>query len=199
MILEAEKEGLLKAGKSVIIEPTSGKTGSDLGWVAAARGYQCILVMPDTMSVERRIVLARYGAKLELTPGAQGMKGAIARAEELVASTPNAWMPQQFKNPANPKVHRETTAEEIWKDTEGQVDILVSGIGTGGTLTGVSEVIKPRKPSFRAAAVEPAASPVLPGGTPIPPNRIHGIGADAVPDARRREPVDETGVVNVAD
>jgi cysteine synthase A len=196
MIREAEKEGLLKPGKSVIIEPTSGNTGIGLAWVAAARGYQCILVMPDTMSLERRIVLARYGAKLELTPGAQGMKGAIARAEELVASTPNAWMPQQFKNPANPKIHRETTAEEIWRDTEGQVDILVSGVGTGGTLTGVSEIIKPRKSSFRVVAVEPTASPVLSGGTPNPPNRIQGIGAGFVPDVLRTELIDEIVVVS---
>jgi cysteine synthase A len=196
MIREAEKEGLLTPGKSIIIEPTSGNTGIGLAWVAAARGYKCILVMPDTMSLERRIVLARYGAKLELTPGAQGMKGAIARAEELVAETPNAWMPQQFKNPANPKIHRETTAEEIWRDTEGQVDILVSGIGTGGTLTGVSEVIKPRKPSFRAVAVEPTASPVLSGGTPNPPNRIQGIGAGFVPDVLRTELIDEIVVVS---
>ncbi len=196
MIREAEKEGLLKPGVSVIVEPTSGNTGIGLAWVAAARGYQCILVMPDTMSLERRIVLARYGAKLELTPGAQGMKGAIARAEEILASTPNSWMPQQFKNPANPKIHRETTAEEIWRDTEGQVDILVSGIGTGGTLTGVSEIIKPRKPSFRAVAVEPTASPVLSGGTPNPPNRIQGIGAGFVPDVLRREFIDDIVVVS---
>ncbi|HEY7123112.1 MAG TPA: cysteine synthase A [Ktedonobacterales bacterium] len=196
MIREAEKEGLLTPGKSVIVEPTSGNTGIGLAWVAAARGYQCILVMPDTMSLERRIVLARYGAKLELTPGAQGMKGTIARAEEILAETPNSWMPDQFKNPANPKIHRETTAEEIWKDTEGQVDILISGIGTGGTLTGVSEVIKPRKPSFRAVAVEPAASPFLSGGTPTPPNRIQGLGAGFAPDVLRRELIDE--IVTVA-
>ncbi len=199
MIREAEKAGILQPGKSVIVEPTSGNTGIGLAWVAAARGYQCILVMPDTMSLERRIVLARYGAKLELTPGAQGMKGSIARAEEIVASTPNAWMPQQFKNPANPKIHRETTAEEIWRDTEGQVDILVSGIGTGGTLTGVSEIIKPRKPSFRAVAVEPAAVPVLSGGTPNPPNRIQGIGAGFVPDVLRTELIDEIVVVGNED
>jgi cysteine synthase A len=191
MIREAEKAGILKPGESVIVEPTSGNTGIGLAWVAAARGYKCILVMPDTMSVERRIVLARYGAKLELTPGAQGMKGAIARAEEIVASTPGAWIPQQFQNPANPKIHRETTALEIWNDTEGQVDMLVAGIGTGGTITGVSEIIKPRKPSFRAIAVEPTASPVLSGGQPNPPNRIQGIGAGFVPDVLRTDLLDE--------
>ncbi len=196
MIREAEKAGILTPGKSVIVEPTSGNTGIGLAWVAAARGYQCILVMPDTMSVERRIVLARYGAKLELTPGAQGMKGAIARAEEIVASTPGAWIPQQFQNPANPKIHRETTAEEIWNDTEGQVDMLVAGIGTGGTITGVTEVIKPRKPSFRAIAVEPTASPVLSGGQPNPPNRIQGIGAGFVPDVLRTDLLDEIVTVS---
>ncbi len=191
MIREAEKAGLLTPGKSVIVEPTSGNTGIGLAWVSAARGYRCILVMPDTLSIERRYVLARYGAQIELTPGAQGMKGAIARAEEILASTPNTWMPQQFQNPANPKIHRETTAEEIWKDTEGQVDILVAGVGTGGTITGVAEVIKPRKPSFRTVAVEPTAIPVLSGGQPNPPNRIQGIGAGFVPDVLRRELIDE--------
>jgi cysteine synthase A len=196
MIREAEKTGILKPGESVIVEPTSGNTGIGLAWVAAARGYKCILIMPDTMSLERRIVLARYGAQIELTPGAQGMKGAIARAEEIVAETPGAWMPQQFQNPANPKIHRETTAEEIWNDTEGQVDILVSGVGTGGTITGVSEVIKARKPSFRAVAVEPTASPVLSGGQPNPPNRIQGIGAGFVPDVLRTDLLDEIVTVS---
>jgi cysteine synthase len=196
MIREAEKAGILKPGESVIVEPTSGNTGIGLAWVAAARGYKCILIMPDTMSLERRIVLARYGAQIELTPGAQGMKGAIARAEEIVAETPGAWMPQQFQNPANPKIHRETTAEEIWNDTEGQVDMLVSGIGTGGTITGVSEVIKARKPSFRAVAVEPTASPVLSGGQPNPPNRIQGIGAGFVPDVLRTDLLDEIVTVS---
>ena len=191
MIREAEKAGMLKPGESVIVEPTSGNTGIGLAWVAAARGYKCILVMPDTMSLERRIVLARYGAQIVLTPGAQGMKASIARAEEIVAETPGAWMPQQFQNPANPKIHRETTAEEIWNDTDGQVDILVSGIGTGGTITGVSEVIKARKPSFRAVAVEPAASPVLSGGQPNPPNRIQGLGAGFIPDVLRTDLLDE--------
>ncbi|HEU5200113.1 MAG TPA: cysteine synthase A [Ktedonobacterales bacterium] len=196
MVREAEKAGILKPGESVIVEPTSGNTGIGLAWVAAARGYKCILIMPDTMSVERRIVLARYGAQIELTPGAQGMKASIARAEEIVAKTPGAWMPQQFQNPANPKVHRETTAEEIWNDTEGQVDILVSGIGTGGTITGVSEVIKARKPSFRAVAVEPAASPLLSGGQPNPPNRIQGLGAGFVPDVLRTDLLDEIVTVS---
>jgi cysteine synthase A len=191
MIREAEKAGLLTPGKSVIVEPTSGNTGIGLAWVAAARGYRCILVMPDTMSLERRHVLARYGAQIELTPGAQGMKGAIARAEEILAKTPGAWMPQQFQNPANPKIHRETTAEEIWKDTEGQVDVLVAGVGTGGTITGVAEVIKSRKPSFRVVAVEPTAIPVLSGGQPNPPNRIQGIGAGFVPDVLRTDLLDE--------
>ena len=196
MIREAEKEGLLKPGESVIVEPTSGNTGIGLAWVAAARGYKCILTMPDTMSLERRIVLARYGAQIVLTPGVQGMKGAIARAEEIVAETPGAWMPQQFQNPANPKIHRETTAQEIWNDTDGEVDILVSGVGTGGTITGVSEVIKTRKPSFRAIAVEPTASPVLSGGQPNPPNRIQGIGAGFVPDVLRIELLDEIVTVS---
>lgn len=199
MIREAEKEGLLTPGQSVIVEPTSGNTGIGLAWVAAARGYRCILVMPDTMSTERRMVLAHYGAQLELTPGAQGMKGCIARAEEIVATTPHAWMPQQFKNPANPKIHRETTAEEIWNDTEGQVDILVSGIGTGGTITGVSEIIKARKPSFRAIAVEPTASPLLSGGKPNPPNRIQGLGAGFVPDVLRTDLLDEVVTVGNED
>ncbi len=199
MIREAEKEGLLTPGKSVIVEPTSGNTGIGLAWVAGARGYRCILIMPDTMSVERRMVLAHYGAQLELTPGAQGMKGAIARAEEILASTPDAWMPQQFQNPANPKIHRETTAEEIWNDTEGQVDILVAGVGTGGTITGVAEVIKPRKPSFQAIAVEPLAVPTLSGGQPNPPNRIQGLGAGFVPDVLRTELLDEIVTVGNED
>ncbi|HEY9813438.1 MAG TPA: pyridoxal-phosphate dependent enzyme, partial [Candidatus Sericytochromatia bacterium] len=160
MINDAEEAGLIQAGKTVLVEPTSGNTGIALAMVAAAKGYSLILTMPETMSSERKAMLKAYGAKLELTPGYEGMKGAIRRAEEIVATTPNAFMPQQFRNQANPKVHRETTAEEIWADTDGEVDILVAGVGTGGTITGVAEVIKQRKPSFRAIAVEPINSPV---------------------------------------
>ncbi|HEX9070260.1 MAG TPA: cysteine synthase A [Ktedonobacterales bacterium] len=195
MIRDAEERGILKPG-GVIVEPTSGNTGIGLAWVAAAKGYRCILVMPDTLSIERRMVLKRLGAELVLTPGAERMPGAIARAEQIVAQTPGAWMPQQFQNPANPKIHRETTAEEIWADTDGQVDALVSGVGTGGTLTGVSEVLKARKPGFRVVAVEPSASPVLSGGQPGP-TKIQGIGAGFIPDVLQVKLIDE--VVTVAD
>lgn len=179
MIEAAERAGMIKSD-TVIVEPTSGNTGIALAMVCAARGYRCKLVMPETMSNERRMLLRAYGAELVLTPGSEGMLGAIRRAEELVASDPNCFMPQQFNNPANPEIHRNTTAEEIWRDTDGRVDILVAGIGTGGTITGVSEVIKARKPGFQAIAVEPEASPMLSKGTKGP-HPIQGIGAGFVP------------------
>ncbi len=189
MLDAAERSGALKPGM-LIVEPTSGNTGIALAFVAAVKGYELLLVMPDTMSVERRKLLTVFGAKLELTPGAQGMKGAVARATEIVAANPNCYMPQQFANPANPEIHRKTTAPEIWEDTEGKVDILVAGVGTGGTITGVSEVLKKLKPSFRAVAVEPSASPVLSGGSPGP-HKIQGIGAGFVPDVLGRDLIDE--------
>ena len=189
MIVDAESKGLINKN-TVIVEPTSGNTGIALAFVCAARGYRLILTMPDTMSVERRQLLSIFGAELVLTPGAEGMPGAIRKAEQLVAENPDYFLPQQFKNPSNPEVHRVTTAEEIWRDTDGQVDILVSGVGTGGTITGVSEVIKPRRPSFKAIAVEPVDSPVLSGGKPGP-HKIQGIGAGFVPDVLNTSVIDE--------
>jgi cysteine synthase A len=189
MINQAEKEGKITP-ETVIIEPTSGNTGIGLAFVCAVRGYRLILTMPETMSLERRKLLKLLGAELVLTPGTEGMKGAIRKAEEMAQADPQAFIPQQFNNPANPEIHRATTAEEIWQDTEGQVDILVAGVGTGGTLTGVSEVIKARKPSFRTVAVEPKASPVLSGGQ-AGPHKIQGIGAGFVPQVLRVELIDE--------
>jgi cysteine synthase A len=199
MIAAGERDGKIKPG-TVIVEPTSGNTGIALAFVCAAKGYKCILTMPETMSVERRTLLAMLGAKLVLTPGSEGMKGAIAKAQEIVDSTPDAFMPQQFNNPANPAIHRETTAEEIWADTDGQVDILVSAVGTGGTLTGVSEVIKARKPGFRAIAVEPVDSPVITQtmhGQPVKPgpHKIQGTGAGFVPNNLHLAVVDEVVTV----
>jgi cysteine synthase A len=189
MIDAAEQAGLIKPD-TIIVEPTSGNTGIALAMVCAARGYRCVLTMPETMSKERRMLLRAYGAELVLTPGPEGMGGAIKKAEEMVASDPRYFMPQQFKNPANPEVHRTTTAEEIWRDTDGKADILVAGIGTGGTITGVGEVIKARKPSFQCIAVEPDASPILSGGQQGP-HPIQGIGAGFVPDILNTEVYDE--------
>ena len=196
MVLSAEAAGSIFPGKTILVEPTSGNTGIALAMVAAARGYRLILTMPETMSQERRAMLRAYGASLELTPGVEGMRGAIRKAEEIVANTPNAFMLQQFRNPANPKVHQETTAEEIWADTDGEVDIVIAGVGTGGTITGIAEVLKQRKQTFQAIAVEPSNSPVLSGGE-AGPHKIQGIGAGFIPDVLRLELVDE--VIRVSD
>lgn len=196
MINAAEREGLISPGKTILVEPTSGNTGIALAMVAAAKGYKLILTMPETMSQERRAMLRAYGAQLELTPGSGGMKACIQRAQEIVQTIPDAYMLQQFNNPANPEIHRLTTAEEIWADTEGQVDFLIAGVGTGGTITGIAEVIKKRKPSFKAIAVEPTNSPVLSGGNPGP-HKIQGIGAGFIPGVLKVELIDE--VITVTD
>jgi cysteine synthase len=197
MVDAAEREGRIGPG-TTLIEPTSGNTGIGLAFVCAARGYRLVLTMPDTMSVERRNLLSALGAELVLTPGAEGMRGAIRKAEELHAETPDSFIPQQFRNPANPAIHRLTTAEEIWSDTDGTVDIVVAGVGTGGTITGISQVLKPRKPGLQTVAVEPLHSPVLSGGQPGP-HKIQGIGAGFVPDVLQLDIVDEVVQVDQAD
>ena len=194
MIEAGEREGHLVPGESVIVEPTSGNTGIALAFVAAVKGYRCILTMPESMSPERRAVLRAFGAEVVLTEASKGMTGAIDRANQIAAEIPNSFIPQQFRNPANPEIHRRTTAEELWKDTDGQIDALIAGVGTGGTITGVAQVLKQRKPGFRAIAVEPAASPVLSGGSPSP-HVIQGIGAGFVPDVLERKLLD--GIVTV--
>lgn len=196
MVKTAQEQGLIEPGKSILVEPTSGNTGIGLAMVAAALGYKLILTMPESMSMERRAMLKAYGASLELTPAQGGMRGAISKAEEIVANTENAYMLQQFQNPANPQIHRETTAEEIWEDTDGEVDFVIAGVGTGGTITGIAEVIKKRKPSFQVVAVEPKNSPVLGGGL-AGPHKIQGIGAGFIPEVLRKDLIDE--IVAVTD
>jgi len=195
MILDAEERGEITPGKTTIVEPTSGNTGIALAWVAASRGYKMILTMPETMSIERRMLLKGYGADLVLTPGSGGMNGAVQKAEEILAQTPDAWMPQQFKNPSNPQIHRETTAVEIWQDTDGAVDILVGGIGTGGTITGAGEVLKALKPALQVIAIEPTEAPLLTEGR-AGPHRIQGIGANFIPEVLNREIYNEVFHVN---